>query len=72
MGAAGNNEDPDLVLHDKTGALLMLNKDERKLLKELLVMAMNSKSIKAYIIKKLGQKYVKIGEKLLKTMGGVG
>ena len=72
MVDTGNKEDPDLVLHDKTGALLMLNKDERKLLKELLVMSMNSKSVKAYIVKKLGQKYVKIGEKLLKTMGGVG
>ena len=72
MDAGGNKEDQDLVLHDKTGALLMLNKDERKLLKELLVMAMNSKSIKAYIVKKLGQKYIKVGEKLLKTMGGVG
>ena len=29
-----NTEDINLALNDKTGALLMINKDERKLLKE--------------------------------------
>jgi hypothetical protein len=63
-----NNEDSDLFLRNKTGALLMLNKEERKLLRELLLMTLNSESIKSYIIKKLGSKYIQIGEKLLKSM----
>ncbi len=65
-----NNQNKELALHDATGALLMLNKYERKLLKELLTMTLNSESAKEWIIKKLGQKYIGIGENLLKTMGG--
>lgn len=59
----------DLVLHDKTGALLMLNKEERTLVRELLLMAKNSESIRTYITKRLGEKYVEIGDKLLESMG---
>ena len=70
MAPEKRSQDPELVLHDKTGALLMLNKEERKLLKELLLMTRNSKNVKTYIAKKLGAKYLKIGEELLKSMGG--
>lgn len=63
-------QDFELALHDKTGALLMLNKQERKLLKELLSMTLKSQPAKDWITKKLGSEYVEIGEKLLKTMGG--
>lgn len=59
----------DLVLHDKTGALLMLNKEERTLVRELLLMAKNSEPIRAYITKRLGEKYVEIGKKLLESLG---
>jgi hypothetical protein len=62
----------DLLLHDKTGALLMLNKEERTLVKELLVMVKSSESIRIYITKRLGEKYIEIGNKLLESMGGVG
>ena len=48
----------------------MLNKEERKLLKELLLMTRNSENVKTYIVKKLGTKYLQIGEELLKSMGG--
>lgn len=65
---ANKDEENDLFLSDKTGALLMLNKEERKLLRELLLMTLSSESIKSYIVKKLGTKYIQIGEKLLKTM----
>ena len=65
-----NNEDIDLALYDRTGALLMLNKNERKLLRELLSMTLKSKNARDWIEKKLGKEYVSIGEKLLKTMGG--
>ncbi len=59
-----------LALHDKTGAMLMLNKKERKLLKELLVVTLNSESARGWIVKKLGGEYVDIGKKLLVSMGG--
>jgi len=58
------------MLHDKSGALLMLNKDERKLIKELLVMSMNSESVKDFIVKRLGDNYLQVGKKLLESMGG--
>jgi hypothetical protein len=64
------NKDIDLALHDETGALLMLNKKERKLLREILLMTLKSNSAKNWIIKKLGKEYVQIGEKLIKGMGG--
>ena len=60
----------DIALSDRTGALLMLNKEERKLMKELLIMTLHSESAKSYITKRLGEQYIGIGEKLLKTMGG--
>lgn len=66
------NEEKDinLALHDKTGALLMLNKNERRLLKELLDMTLKSNNAREWIIKKLGNEYIAIGEGLLKAMGG--
>lgn len=63
-------EDISLALHDETGALLMLNKNERKLLREILAMTLKSNSAKSWIVKKLGKDYVQIAEKLLKAMGG--
>ena len=63
-------DDINLALHNETGALLMLNKHERKLLREILLMTMKSNSAKDWIVKKLGKEYIKIGEKLLKAMEG--
>ncbi len=63
------SENGELILSDQTGALLMLNKEERKLLKQLLSMTMGSESGKAYIIKKLGPEYIKVAEKLLQALG---
>jgi hypothetical protein len=65
-----NKEDINLALHDETGALLMLNKNERKLLREILAMTLKSDSAKDWIVKKLGKGYVQIAEKLLKATGG--
>lgn len=64
-----SNKNGDSALNDKTAALLMLNKEERKLLKELLLMTLHSESVKTYVVKKLGKEYIRIGENLLKTMG---
>jgi hypothetical protein len=57
-------------LADKTGALMMINKKERELLRTILAMTMRSSSAKDWITKKLGAEYVDIGTKLLKSMGG--
>ena len=62
--------DSGLFFSDKTGALLMLNKEERILIKELLFMSLNSESVKAYISKRLGDDYLQVGQKLFDTMGG--
>ena len=64
-----SNKTGDAALNDKTAALLMLNKEERKLLKELLLMTVHSESVKTYVEKKLGKDYIRVGEDLLKTMG---
>ena len=64
-----DKKDIDLALYDKTGALLMLNKNERKLLKELLSMTLKSNNAREWIAKKLGNEYIEVGENLLKTMG---
>jgi len=48
----------------------MLNKEERKVIKELLVMTIYSESVRGYIEKRLGDEYIKIAEKLLESMGG--
>ena len=59
-----------LGLHDKTGALLMIDKKERRLVKELLTITLKTKASRVWIEKKLGPEYVEIGENLLRTMGG--
>jgi hypothetical protein len=57
-------------LADKTGALLMIDKKERELIREILSMTLKSPSAREWISKKLGKEYVQIGIKLLKNMGG--
>jgi hypothetical protein len=56
-------------LADRTGALMMINKKERLLIKELLAVTLKSPSAKDWIVKKLGREYIQIGERLLKAMG---
>jgi hypothetical protein len=56
-------------LADRTGALMMINKKERMLIKELLSVTLRSPNAKEWITKKLGHEYIQIGEKLLKAMG---
>ena len=57
-----------LILSDQTGALMMINKKERKLLKQLLFMTMGSENGRTYISKKLGPEYLKIADKLLEAL----
>ena len=65
-----DKNDINLALNDNTGALLMLDKKERKLLKELIYVTLSSKNARQYIIDKLGNEYIDIGNKLYKIMGG--
>jgi len=49
----------------------MIDKKERMLIKELLVITLKSPNSRKWIEKKLGKEYIKIGEKLLETLGGI-
>ena len=69
MSDSRYSRETDNDLHDISSALLMINKDERKLLKALLSITLKSQSSREWIIKKLGIEYLKVGEKLLKVMG---
>ncbi|MFC1869187.1 hypothetical protein ACFL0H_13805 [Thermodesulfobacteriota bacterium] len=62
-------ENDYLLLSDQTGALMLLDKKERKLLKQLLFMTMGSENGRTIITKKLGPEYIKIADKLLKALG---
>lgn len=59
----------NLLLSDETGALLMLDKKERKMLKHLLHGMMCTAKGKEHITKNLGPEYIEVGEKLLKALG---
>ena len=65
-----DNNEMLVGLADKTGALLMIDKKERELVREILAMSLKSPSAREWISKKLGKEYVQIGVKLLKAMGG--
>ncbi|MBU2498210.1 MAG: hypothetical protein KKE57_04865, partial [Proteobacteria bacterium] len=63
-------DDINIALADATGALMMINKKERRLLRELLAMSLKSPSARKWIATKLGREYVDIGDKLLSNLGG--
>jgi hypothetical protein len=68
MSNSGNTSDSGDELHDISSALLMIDNDEKKLLRALLAITLKSRSSRQWIIRKLGNQYLKIGEKLLKVM----
>ena len=53
---AEKEEETSLGLTEASGVLLMLNKDERLVIKELLVLTLQSESIKNYLREKLGSR----------------
>ena len=55
---------------DETGDFFLLNKTERKLLKEILNITLSAEQGKKYIVKKLGEDYLEIGAEFLKRIGG--
>jgi len=56
--------------HAETGKVLMLDKKERILVKELLSKALASKGIKEAIKKNFGEEYIEIAYRLLENVGG--
>jgi hypothetical protein len=58
------------LIHAQTGELLMLNKKERILVKEILGKTLSSKEAKEVIRKLLGKEYIEIGYRLLEDLGG--
>jgi len=71
MDDVATGRDAEIVLSDKTGALLMVNKEERWLIRELLFMTLNSENGKSYIGKKLGLQYIEVAQELLKALGSM-
>ena len=53
-----------------SGALMMINKKERQILREILSITLKSKGGKGYLARKLGPEYVEIAEKLLESLEG--
>jgi hypothetical protein len=68
MSDSRNTRDSGDELHDISSALLMINKDEKQLLRALLAITLKSRSSREWVIRKLGSQYLKVGEKLLKVM----
>jgi hypothetical protein len=65
-----DNNEILLGLADKTGALLMIDKKERELVREILAMTLKSASAREWISKKLGKEYLQVAETLLNAIGG--
>jgi len=65
-----NGEGIQFGLSDKSGALMMINKKERQILRDILSITMKSKGGKAYIARKFGPESVEIAEKLLESLEG--
>jgi hypothetical protein len=55
---------------DNTGNFFLLNKTERKLLREILNITLGAEQGKKYIVKKLGEDYLEVGADFLKRIGG--
>lgn len=68
MNTSRPSRDDNNEVHDISSALLMINRDEKKLLKALLAITLKSQSSREWIIRKLGREYLKVGEKLLRVM----
>ncbi|MBW2028104.1 MAG: hypothetical protein JRH06_03990 [Deltaproteobacteria bacterium] len=70
MNKKDENQEVKIALQDDTGALLMINKKERRLIREILAVTLKSPHSRQWIVKKLGREYLEIGKNLLRSMGG--
>ncbi len=61
---------PDHEIHAETGGFLLLNKQERELLREILSRSLGSPEGVQYIRKTLGEEYVHLGLDFLERLGG--
>jgi hypothetical protein len=68
MSNSGSGRETGNELHDISSALLMIDSKEKKLLRALLAITLKSRSSREWVIRKLGNEYLKIGEKLPKVM----
>ena len=55
---------------DETVGSFLLNKSERRLLREILNITLKAEQGKRYIINKLGKEYIDIGTEFFKKIGG--
>jgi hypothetical protein len=62
-------EEPDIGFREETGALCMLGKKERILLKEVLRLALTTSRGRKRLEERFGEEGFKIAESLLKQMG---
>lgn len=70
MDDPSKSQEIRLGLYSQTSALLMIDKKERRLMKELLFVTLKSQGSRDWIIKKLGPEYIEVAESLLRNMGG--
>ena len=63
-----NGDGINLGLSDKTGALMMINKKERKILREILGMTLKSEGGRTFIETKFGPEYLEIADNLLECL----
>ena len=61
---------PVIGVEGDSGGFLMLGKQERVLIREILSVVLGSEDTNHFIEKKFGKEYVQIGNKLFKKMGG--
>jgi hypothetical protein len=67
-----NTNDPEIGLyHADTGEVLMLDKKERILVKEILGRVLSSEAGQEAIEKKFGKEYVEIAHRLLEALTGI-
>jgi hypothetical protein len=57
-------------IHAETGEILMLNKKERILVKEILGKTLSSKEAKEAIKNQFGKEYIEIAYRLFENVGG--
>ena len=67
-----NSNDGEIgFYHADTGNVLMLNKKERILVKEILSIVLSTKEGKETIKQKFGEEYIKIARDLLEAVSGI-
>jgi hypothetical protein len=61
--------DPEVGIRDSTSELYMLNKKERRLTKEVLLMAIGTEGGRKFVMERFGKEGLRIAASLLQGMG---